>query len=79
MSDERDDIDETGEPVAELALLRAVPPVGFRGRIGRVLGRRRFASQILDLGLVAPLIVALEFISTIFQALMPASHNGDSE
>jgi len=63
-----DDID-CGKPVAELAALREMPSSGFIDRISRSVGRRRLAAEATQVTAQLPVLLLLEFIALLFQAL----------
>ena len=63
-----DDID-CGQPLAELATLREVPSTGFLDRINRSIGRRRLAAEAAEVTAQLPILLLLEFLALLFQAL----------
>ena len=77
VQDDANDAAELGPPIRELLELEEPAPEGLLGRIHRAVQRRLFAGEILDLALVAPLKVLLEFITAVFGALAPQRQPGD--
>ena len=59
-----DDVD-TGEPIAELSMLRERPAAGFGDRIRRSVQRRLFAAETADFSLNV-------FFQTMFEYLIAA-------
>jgi hypothetical protein len=71
LHDDDTDAEQLGPPVRELLELDEPAPPGLLGRIHRAVQRRLFAGEVIDLALVAPFKVLLEFITAIFGALAP--------
>ncbi|MDH3626735.1 MAG: hypothetical protein OEV00_13500 [Acidobacteriota bacterium] len=77
---QREENSDTGEPVVELATLTAPVPTGFSGRLHRRIDRRTLANNALAATWHFPIIVALEFLTMIFELLGigDKSDKGDS-
>lgn len=78
MPDRNDDVQDTGEPIAELAELAAPIPAGFMERVRRRIDRRETGSQVLSLTWYGAAAVFFEFLRFFFEPFESKDRGGPS-
>lgn len=68
------DPDDTGEPIAELAMLAETPSQGFLGRIRNSIERRMFASDAIDFSLMAMFRTFMDYLTAMIDAVASMGH-----
>ncbi len=63
-----DDIQDVGEPVAELRDLSMETEPGFYDRVRRRIERRSLASSFMDVAWLVPIMIFFELIGMVFES-----------
>ena len=74
-----EDLDDLGEPIAELRDLEEVPGRGFAARVMNTLRRRDLGSQLATLGWTGLAAVLLEFLQIVFSGFSTNDERGEAE
>ncbi len=71
-----DDIQDAGEPIAELRDLSQETEPDFIDRLRRRIERRSMASSFMDVAWIMPVLIFFEFVSMVFESFGSGTKGG---
>lgn len=71
--------DDLGEPIRQLGLLAVPPAPGFVERVRSRIERRRLGSHVVGLAWYGPILIFLELLAMLFEALGPRAEGKENK
>ena len=72
-----DDIQDVGEPIAELRELSQETEPDLFERVRRKIERRSVASSFMDVAWLMPILILMEFVSMVFESFGGGKSGGE--